>query len=85
MKKSLQPVCGMLNIDLLIASRVDIHTGLTEGENCYGIEKVRRLKEIMPDFEIEEFYSDSKSDALLAELAKESFIIIGNKILRWDA
>ena len=29
----------------LLASRVDKHTGKTDGENCHGAEKVRRLHE----------------------------------------
>lgn len=60
----------------LIASKVDKKTGKFSGENCYGEEKVRRLqKEINGDFEIENFYSDSKSDEYLANLSKNSYFI----------
>ena len=53
----------------LLASRVDKHTGRTDGENCHGAEKVRRLHEAYPEVQIAEFYSDSRSDSPLAELA----------------
>ena len=57
----------------LLASRVDKHTGKTDGENCHGAEKVRRLHEAYPEVQIAEFYSDSRSDSPLAELAERAY------------
>jgi len=78
------PVCKSLNIKYLMASRVDKHTGAYTGENCKGKEKVRRLRELMPDALIGDFYSDSLSDAPLAELADRSFLVKDNKIIPWS-
>lgn len=67
----------------LLASRVDKHTGATEGENCHGAEKVARLRAAFPDVEIAEFYSDSRSDAPLAALAERAFLVDGDRLLPW--
>lgn len=79
----LEPVCSHLGIAVLIASRVDRYTGKTEGENCWGVEKVRRLKELLPNLEIEEFYSDSLSDSPLAELAQKAYLVRENNLVEW--
>ncbi|MDR2525450.1 MAG: haloacid dehalogenase-like hydrolase [Oscillospiraceae bacterium] len=68
----------------LIASRVDPHTGATTGENCHGQEKVRRLREAYGDVPIQRFYSDSRSDAPLAKLAAQAFLVKGDAVLPWD-
>ena len=67
----------------LLASRVDKHTGKTDGENCHGAEKVRRLHETYPDVEIAEFYSDSRSDSPLAELAERAYLVHGQERTPW--
>ncbi len=71
----LEPIAEQMGFGTLIASRVDKKTGLYNGLNCYGQEKVRRLKELLPHVEINRFYSDSLSDTPLATLAKEAFFI----------
>ena len=38
----LKPICEKININYLIASRVDIKTGVLLGKNCYGKEKVKK-------------------------------------------
>ena len=40
----LEPICKRAGIKHLIASEVNKKTGVCEGENCYGEEKVIRLK-----------------------------------------
>lgn len=59
----------------LIASKVDKKTGNFIGKNCYGEEKVKRLKEKEKNYEIENFYSDSETDKFLAELAINSYLV----------
>lgn len=78
----LKPICKKLNINL-IASKVDKNNGKYEGENCYGEEKVKRFfdKYTGP---IEKFYSDSLSDAPLAEIAVDSFIVREDNIIKWE-
>ena len=53
-----------------------ILTGNFKGQNCYGIEKVKRLKK---DFDLDKFdyiyaYGDSKGDREILELANESYL-----------
>ncbi len=79
----LRPVCRKLGVMLLIASKVDSRTGRFEGENCYGAEKLRRLNSELSDYTIREFYSDSRSDQPLAEIASTSFHVRGSRIIAW--
>lgn len=76
----LRPICDRLNIKYLIASKVDKNTGKYTGANCYGEEKVKRLNEEIPNTIINEFYSDSISDAPLANIAKTAYMVLGNRI-----
>lgn len=69
-----------LGISSVIASNVDSQTGRYDGKNCYGQEKVKRFQEIYGDFEIEEFYTDSKSDLPMAEKARKAYMVKGEKI-----
>ena len=80
----LSPICKRVGIKHLIASRVDKHSGLYTGENCWGEEKVKRLYEVFPDAKCGEFYSDSLSDTPLAEIADTAKIIRGNELIDWD-
>ena len=80
----LLPVCRILKIENLIASRVDKNTGLFDGENCWGEEKLKRFREEMPDVSVEEFYSDSISDAPLAGIAEKAFIVQRGELIPWQ-
>ena len=71
----LEPVCRRLGVSRLIASEVDPATGRFDGENCHGAEKLRRFREEYPGEKIEKFYSDSHSDAPLAEAAEKAFLV----------
>lgn len=77
----LKPICDKLGVTL-IGSRVDPVTGRSQ-ENCYGIEKVKRFRELYPDAEINDFYSDSLSDSPLAKLSKKAFLVTGKTITDW--
>lgn len=79
----LEPVCRRLGIQRLIASDVDKHTGLFFSENCKGIEKVYRFHQLYPHDIITNFYSDSRSDAPMAQLAQNAFIVKHGKIIPW--
>ena len=82
---TIQRFCHKLGIASVIASVVDPRTGRYTGLNCHGAEKVRRLKEETAHASIEEFYSDSRSDAPLAELAEKAYLVKGNDRLAWPA
>lgn len=79
----LSPICQQLGICHLIGSEVDKKTGAFLSENCYGEEKPRRFKARFKDTEIERFYSDSLSDAPMARLAKEAFIVKKGRLIPW--
>lgn len=85
----LRDACQRLGIKHLIASKIDKYTGCCLGINCFGEEKVRRFySECSYDGgipKIDEFYSDSLSDAPLARLAKCAFTVTGEKIVPWDS
>lgn len=79
----LGPICGELGVKKLICTQMDPRTGVIQGENCWGPEKVRRLGEVYTDYHILEFYSDSRSDTPLAQLADQSFLVKGDELLAW--
>lgn len=79
----LKPLCEEIGIRYLIASEVDMHTGKFQGENCRGEEKVRRFRKEFPNGKIQKFYSDSHSDAPLAGIAEEAFLVRDGRIKKW--
>ena len=79
----LKDICKEIDCKLLIATDVNEKTGKFNSKNCYGEEKVNRLNEEISEYEIINFYSDSKSDIFLAKLAKESFLVKGKKVKKW--
>ena len=80
----LRPICKRLGVSRLIASQVDSSTGKYTGENCWGEEKVTRLKDKYGITECDEFYSDSFSDTPLAEIAGSAYIVRKNKLTPWN-
>ena len=75
-------ICKRLQVDY-IASKVDRSTGQLIGANCRGEEKVKRFTTAYPHAIIDSFYSDSKADQPLANMAKKAFLVNGNKIYLW--
>jgi phosphatidylglycerophosphatase C len=75
--------CEALGVHTLIASRVDVKTGAYTGKNCDGGEKVARFREVFGKIRPEEFYSDSLSDAPMAEYALRAYRVRGEKISPW--
>jgi HAD superfamily hydrolase (TIGR01490 family) len=74
----LKPLCVKNGLEL-IATKLEIKDGIVTGKlltrNCYGIEKVNRVKE---KFRLDDYgtiyaYGDSRGDKELLELANESF------------
>ena len=79
----LAPIVKTLGVKTLIATRMEKTSGLIEGPNCKGEEKVKRLYAILPNAKIDAFYSDSFSDTPLAKLAKKSFLVHNEEIKDW--
>ena len=79
----LEPIIKELGIKHLMASNVDRYTGVYDGINCHGKEKVRRFYEVFPEGEIDDFYSDSLSDSPLAEISKRAYLVKDFDLLPW--
>ena len=68
------PACARLGVRA-IASPVSPETGELLGPNCRGEEKAVRLGREYPNAKIQGFWSDSRSDAPLARLAEQAFLV----------
>ena len=79
-----KPACEKLGISCVMGSPVDKKTGVFSGLNCHGKEKVRRFREVFPDAQIDDFYSDSYSDDPLAQIAKRAVLVKGDQLLPWN-
>lgn len=77
----LGPICSKMKVHRLIATSMNSTTGSISGANCYGNEKVARLKQAFPHLIVRRAYSDSLSDLPVMELGKEAFVVQGSKIL----
>ncbi|MBR0138510.1 MAG: HAD-IB family phosphatase [Erysipelotrichaceae bacterium] len=75
--------CRRLGITNILASDVDQYTGKVLSPNCHGQEKVERMQQAGYSLDIQQFYSDSLNDTPLAKLARESYLVKGNKIVPW--
>lgn len=78
------PACKRLGVGCVMGSPVDKRSGLFSGPNCHGEEKLRRFRAAYPDGRIDEFYSDSYSDAPLARLARRAYLVKGDRLLPWE-
>ena len=78
----LGPIARKLGVTV-IATNMDPYTGRIYGRNCHDTEKVRRFREQYPDALVEQFYSDSLSDAPMAELAQQAFLVKRDEIVPW--
>lgn len=77
----LRPACNMLGVKNLIATDMNLHTGVIKGENCYKYSKVNRFKQVFGETaKLEGFYSDSKSDIPMMMLADKKYFVYGNMI-----
>ena len=70
----LRGICAQRGL-AIIASKVDPVTGRTLGPNCSNAEKVVRFREAYPNATIDNFYSDSRNDDPLANLATRAFMV----------
>ena len=78
-----RPACRRLGVTRVLGSPVDIATGRYHGVNCHGAEKVRAFREAFPAARVDRFYSDSLGDAPMAELAREAFLVKGERMTPW--
>lgn len=80
----LKPIAKKLKVNDLIASDVDKYTGKFKRPNSRGNEKVKLLYQKYPKAIVEVMYSDSMHDKPLLDIAKKSYVVIGNKIIDYQ-
>ena len=78
----LQPVAELLGVNL-IATPMNPYNGKINGKNCRDREKVRRFRELYPEAQVDEFYSDSYVDEPMARIARKAFLVRGNERSPW--
>ena len=70
-----------MNVDYVICTIHDRKHGIMRSEVCRHAEKVRRFREVLPDAEVMDVYSDSiKSDRYIFALGKRDFLVTKGKI-----
>ena len=77
------PACRRLGIKRVLASDVDPATGLVKGPNCSGNEKTARFKASPYFGPVEEFYSDSRHDQPMADMARRAWLVRGERLVAW--
>ena len=76
------PLCNKMNINNIICTKYDVKKGEIVGENCKGVEKVKRFdREYGNNTVIENAYGDSKNDVPIIIRALKGYIIKGNKVI----
>jgi phosphoserine phosphatase len=76
-------LCNTLGIRL-IASKINVSSGKYTGKNCHGEEKARQFKSVFGNEIIDNFYSDSRYDVPMANIAKRAFFVKRNHISEWS-
>ena len=80
----LEVIQKRLKVHSLIATKTSAATGIIEGKNCRGQEKVIRLNQIFEGPTVRKVYSDSMSDKPILSLAEEPYVVLGDKAIRYD-
>lgn len=81
--------CERENITLLCTELEVVNgklTGRIHGENCYGPEKVTRLKQVYELDKVKHIvaYGNHKSDFYYMDLAHEAYLVKGNQLERYE-
>lgn len=79
----IRPACERLGIARVIGSPIDKNTGLYQGNNCHGEEKVRAFRARFGSVQPDEFYSDSYSDSPMARISRRAFLVRGETLRPW--
>lgn len=69
-----------LGVKTVIATNTD-ENGKIIGKNCKKQEKVNRLKEVISLDKVETAYGDSSCDVHVLNLAKQGYVVEGNKLV----
>ena len=74
-------ICKRIGIKHVIGSDIDPIKGEINFI-CYNDRKVDAFRKVYGDAEIDEFYTDSISDKPMMDIAKNAFMVNGNKIVQ---
>lgn len=77
----LEEICKRLNIKNYVGSETDLEN-MKLVNFCYRENKVKVFKEKFPDAEIDNFYTDSLNDQPLIDLAKNAYLVKGEKLIK---
>lgn len=77
--------CDRIGIAHVIATEMDQNTGKITGYNCKGRNKPERFRELYPNETIHAFYSDSRSDQPMVDMAEQGYLVKGDVVEKWDA
>lgn len=77
----LAPLAKELHAKLIIATRVDMHSGRLLSNYCYGHEKVVRFMAEASAAPVRAAYSDSLSDLPMLQLADRAYIVKRHKVI----
>lgn len=77
----IEEISRRMNVDYVICTTHDRKHGIMRSEVCRHAEKVIRFREVLPDAEVMDVYSDSiKSDRYIFALGKHDFLVTKGKI-----
>ena len=77
----IREICERMKVDYCIATRHDERTGKLLGSVCRREQKVERLREALPDAEVECVYSDSlEHDRYIFDLGKRRYLASKGKL-----
>ena len=79
----IKPFCNKIGIKNVIATKTD-KEGNIIGKNCKSEEKVRRLYEEYPNIIVNNAYSDSSADIPMLEIAKQAYIVEGDRLIKYE-
>lgn len=72
-------ICKRLGIQNVISTEFDLETGEMK-KACFREGKIDCFREVYPNGEIDDFYTDSMNDKFLFPLAKRVFMVKGNQL-----
>ena len=77
----LEEICKRLDIRNFVGTETDLEK-MKIVNLCYRENKVKVFKEKYPDAVIDNFYTDSLNDQPMIDLAKNAYLVKGNKITK---
>lgn len=75
----LEEICARIGIKHYISSSIDRNTGKFT-RLCFLENKVKAFREVYPDAQIENFYTDSMNDKPMMDISRHVFLVKGSQI-----